>query len=242
MPVVTGVDDLQHIHVGKVGAGLRTVVVEHDEVVAADAVDVALPVFPVHGKQGVDDVQETCDQAAVALVAEGVHDLHGGVGFAGAGDAEEEQAFAPTFHFRKVFGVTPGVAGDPGAAAVIVSKVPVSHVFVGQGVAAAQFRVLAFLPPPAFFGDAVAAFSLAVAVDGVGFGFAKQGVQDVFGLVAVAAVQHAVFFVVPGVGAAAEGVFGDAGVAVLFPVVVGRAGDVVADFRRCVFGNGRRFR
>ena len=76
----------------------------------------------------------------VAFVAQGVYDLQGGEGLAGSAGPEQEQPQALPFHFRKVQGVVFGVIGNFGAATVVVVKVPVVHVGVGYGVAAAVFR------------------------------------------------------------------------------------------------------
>ena len=45
--LVAGGDDLQHVHIGKVGARFRAVVIEYQQVVAADLPYVFPPVFPV---------------------------------------------------------------------------------------------------------------------------------------------------------------------------------------------------
>ena len=195
---------------------------------AADFVNVLQPPFPVHGQQFQHNVQQAYQQAVVALVAKGVHDFRGGEGFAGAGDAHQEQAFAFCFHLRKVFHVVFCVMGNAGTAAVVVGEVPLVHMGVGQGVATAVFRHKQRFPLSALFPDALLAFLHAVAVDGEFLHFAKQLVQNVFGFVAVAAVQHSVLFVVPGMGAAAEGFFGDEGVTVFFPVVFRRSGNIIA--------------
>ena len=197
----------------------------------ADVVDIFLPLFPVQGKQVCDNIQETGDKAAVAFVAQGVDNLHGGIGFAGTADAEQEQAFPPGPEFREMLRVVFGVAGNDRAAPVVVGEVPLAHVGVGKGVAAAVFRLDYFFPSPAFPGDAGEAFLQAVAVNRKGFHFPEEIVQNIFRFVAVAAVQHPVLFVVPGMGAAAHGFFRDKGVAVLLPVVFRRAGDVVGDGR-----------
>ena len=139
--VVADVDDLQHVHIAEVGAGFRAVVVEHYQVVAADVVDVFLPFFPVQGQQVGDDIQKAGDKAAVAFVAQGVDDLYGGVGFAGAADAEQEQAFPPGPEFREVLCVVFGVAGDDRAAPVVVGKIPLVHVGSGDIVEAVQGRL-----------------------------------------------------------------------------------------------------
>ena len=108
---------------------------------AADVVDVFLPFFPVQGQQVGDDIQKAGDKAAVALVAQCVDNLYGGVGFAGAADAEQEQAFSPGPEFREVLCVVFGVAGDDRAAPVVVGKIPLVHVGSGDIVEAVQGRL-----------------------------------------------------------------------------------------------------
>ena len=132
----------------------------------------------------------------VAFVAQGVYDLQGGEGFACAAGPEQEQPQPLPFHFRKVQGVVFSVIGNFGAATVVVVKVPLVHVGVGYGVAAAGvcFQQLVLFTP--FFFLLPVFFDPAVAGNGKGPLFAQQLSQHVFGLVADAAVKHAVFYVI----------------------------------------------
>ena len=224
---VAGLHDLPHVDVKEVAVGLTAEVVEYQQVVAADVVQVLLPVLPVQGEQVFYDFHETGQQAAVAFVAQGVDDLDGGVGLAGAFGAEQEQAVTVCFHFLKVVHEVFEVPCGFGAAAVVTGKGPLVHVGVRQGMLPAGFCLFQFFPLQPFCFDPCQAVSFALAVDGEGPQLALPHVQHLFGAVAVAAVDDAVFFVVAFMVASFKGFFGDQAVAVLLPVVVGAAGGVV---------------
>ena len=216
---VAGLHDFFQVDIEEVAPGLAAKVVEHQKVVAADVVQILLPVLPVQGEQVFNDFHEAGQQAAVAFVAQGVDDLHGGVGLAGAFGTEQEQAVAVCFHFFKVFYVVLEVPCGLGAASVVAGKGPLVHVGVGQGMLPAKFGLFQLFPLLPFFLDPCQAFLFALAVDGEGPQLALPHMQYLFGGVAVAAVDDAVFFVVAFVVAPFKGFFGDEAVAVLLPVV-----------------------
>ena len=107
---------------------------------------------------------------------------------------------------------------------------PLVHIGVGKGVLAAEVGVHLFFPLFPIFLYPGHAFPFAPAVDGEAPQFSPPHVSNLFGGVAVTAVDDAIFLVIPFVVATFKGFFGDQAVAVFFPVVVGAAGGTVQDF------------
>ena len=189
-----------------------------------------LSVLPVQGEQVFCNLRKAGHQTAVAFVAQGVDNLDGAVGLAGAFGTEQEHAGAVFAHLGKVFRVFPEVPGGLGAGAIVTVEGPLVHVGVGQGVLAAEVHLHLPFPLFTFFLYPGHTFLLATAVDGEGPHFSPPHVQDLFGGVSEAAVDDAVFLIIAFVVASFKVLFGDQGVAVFFPVVGGAAGGAVQDF------------